>query len=72
MSSTPSRCASMKAAAIAVLLEALAITIGPRVDQALVGELVVDQERGEEERPQQHLDLLGVRRGRRDRSAVAR
>ena len=33
---------------------------GPRVGQALVVELVVDQERGEEERPQQHLDRLGV------------
>ena len=44
----------------------------PARRQALVGELVVDQERGEEERPQQHLDRPRCRPGRRGRRRVAR
>ncbi len=32
----------------------------PAPGQSLVGELIVDQERGEEERPQQHLHRLGL------------
>ena len=36
------------------------MTIGPRPVEPLIGELVIDQERGEEKRAQQHLDVLGI------------
>jgi hypothetical protein len=58
--SIPSRRAKRKAAMIAVLLESLEDEDRAPLDEGLVGELVVDQERGEEERRDRHSVTIAV------------